>query len=437
VSVQADRTGNGWIVRWRENGQQKSRKFDLKRHAEAWEREIKQRKQLGPIALSQLTEKGPTLAGLEKGTLERYANIYQLHVAPMLAQVPIREIKVSTLREWQATQLKQGVGAETVRKARTFISSVMRHAAESEAIPANPVSLVRPPKRAHKEDVRPLPPSEVEAIRATLLNPPDRVIPASKVGQRVREAYTVPAPGTPLTWQLDALIVSLIAYAGLRTQEVRALRFSDVQENTIRIQRAADDDGVLKSTKTEKKRNVKILPPLAQDLENYWIACGRPAKRLFIVSGTEKAWTKSDWNKWAQDRWKPACHTVALDPIPRVYDLRHSFASLLLAEGRRAHYVARQMGNTPPMVDRVYGHILDELEDSKDVEAVTEILNARENSVRKLCVKEGESRDSDAFLNDETPAFAGATSSTATGIRTRVTAVRGRRPSPLDDSGAG
>src|ERR1700744_5113426 len=29
-----------------------------------------------------------------------------------------------------------------------------------------------------------------------------------------------------------------------------------------------------------------------------------------------------------------------------------------------------------------------------------------------------------------------ATASTATGIRTRVTAVRGRRPSPLDDSGA-
>jgi hypothetical protein len=37
----------------------------------------------------------------------------------------------------------------------------------------------------------------------------------------------------------------------------------------------------------------------------------------------------------------------------------------------------------------------------------------------------------------ESPALAGLSLSTATGIRTRVSAVRGRRPSPLDDSGEG
>ena len=38
--------------------------------------------------------------------------------------------------------------------------------------------------------------------------------------------------------------------------------------------------------------------------------------------------------------------------------------------------------------------------------------------------------------NDESPAVAGLPSSTATGIRTPVSAVRGRCPSPLDDGGA-
>ena len=38
--------------------------------------------------------------------------------------------------------------------------------------------------------------------------------------------------------------------------------------------------------------------------------------------------------------------------------------------------------------------------------------------------------------NAETPC-SGGFGSTATGIRTRVSAVRGRRPSPLDDSGGG
>src|SRR6202012_55063 len=37
----------------------------------------------------------------------------------------------------------------------------------------------------------------------------------------------------------------------------------------------------------------------------------------------------------------------------------------------------------------------------------------------------------------ENPRTYGGIVSTATGIRTRVSAVRGRRPSPLDDSGGG
>jgi hypothetical protein len=42
-----------------------------------------------------------------------------------------------------------------------------------------------------------------------------------------------------------------------------------------------------------------------------------------------------------------------------------------------------------------------------------------------------------ALSKQKNPRISGGFLSTATGIRTRVTAVRGRRPSPLDDSGVG
>ncbi len=43
-------------------------------------------------------------------------------------------------------QSRFGSGSHVLhRKARTFLSSVLRHAAESEAIPGNPLSLVRAP----------------------------------------------------------------------------------------------------------------------------------------------------------------------------------------------------------------------------------------------------------------------------------------------------
>jgi site-specific recombinase XerD len=48
----------------------------------------------------------------------------------------------------------------------------------------------------------------------------------------------------------------------------------------------------------------------------------------------------------------------------RPYDLRHSFASLLLHEGRYVIYVARQLGHGADLTLRTYGHVIEELEDS-------------------------------------------------------------------------
>jgi integrase len=59
------------------------------------------------------------------------------------------------------------------------------------------------------------------------------------------------------------------------------------------------------------------------------------------------------------------------------YDLRHSFASLLLAEGRTIHYVAKQLGHSALMTLNTYGHVIDELEDDVRVDPEKEIVRAR------------------------------------------------------------
>jgi len=45
------------------------------------------------------------------------------------------------------------------------------------------------------------------------------------------------------------------------------------------------------------------------------------------------------------------------------YDLRHSFASLPLHEGRSVIYVARQLGHGARLTLGTYGHVIDELDD--------------------------------------------------------------------------
>lgn len=76
---------------------------------------------------------------------------------------------------------------------------------------------------------------------------------------------------------------------------------------------------------------------------------------------------------WQADRLK-----ADVEHVSRPYDLRHSFASLLLAEGRTIHYVAKQLGHAPSLTLDVYGHTIDELEIRDRVDAEAEIRAARE-----------------------------------------------------------
>jgi integrase len=392
------------VARWRENGCGRSRLFKLKRDAETFDREIHRRRQLGPLAVAHLTSRGgPTLdrwieqrwavehaVTLEQSTRDRYANIYKCHIWAPLGDIPIGELTVARVREWQAALVKEGTNPGTIHKARTFLSSVLRHAAESEAIPGNPLSLVRAPKPQQRDAVRPLAPATVEAIRRAMLDPPTREIAASAAGQRARRRYTLPAPGTPQTRRQDALIVSLLAYAGLRPGELRAQRLGDTRENTILVERAANPDGSIKATKNEQRRSVRLLSPLAQDLREYRLAIGRPPDTaLLLVDDDGKPWDKNSWQVWRSDRWAPACRAAGLDPVPRPYDLRHSFASLLLAEGRQPLYVARQLGHTFAVLLSTYAHLIDEYAEREPINAEAEIAAARKAGVLSVCRSEG------------------------------------------------
>jgi integrase len=369
--VSVIRRGDAWQVKWRESGGQRARTFAKKADADAWDREVKRRRQLGPLAVQQLTDRGPTLgewiadrwvpehgATLARRTRERYASSYELHVAPWLDDVALRDLTVSRLRAWQADRLAHGVTPDAVRKGRTFLSSVLRHAAESEVIATNPLSVVRTPRAEHTEEVVPLAPATVEEIRAVLGGPMPIPVSAGTRSGRPRRSYDMPDPRSSTIRIRDTALVALLAYSGLRPGEASALRWADVRQRTLLVQRASDFDGSIKSTKGRKSRTVRLLAPLAADLREWRMAAGRPAgSQLLFPRSDGEAWTKEDWGNWRSRTWRTACRQAGLDEVPRPYDLRHSFASLLLAEGRTIHYVAKQLGHSPGLTLGTYGHV--------------------------------------------------------------------------------
>src|SRR5205807_8602503 len=84
----------------------------------------------------------------------------------------------------------------------------------------------------------------------------------------------------------DAALLSVLAYSGLRPGEALGLRWSDVRERTILIQRAISL-GAEADTKTRQHRTVRLLAPLASDLRAWRMAAGRPDDSELVFPGKD------------------------------------------------------------------------------------------------------------------------------------------------------
>ena len=394
MDIERRKTKSGkvsWRVRWRpagRGGPRESRTFDREADAKAFAADIRLRARLGHLAGidsgkvtldSYVSETWVPVyaAQLAENTRRTYRGLYVSHIAPFLGECALRDLTPQVIARWQADRLRRGAGPSGVVKALVLLGSILETACEAEHIATNPVRSVRKARQPHREEVRPLAPATVEAMRAAALNPPSTLVAESALGGgRKRRAYIVRPPGTPYTRHRDATLISVLAYSGVRPQEALALRWGDVRERTLLIERAISA-GRVAPTKTRKARTVRLLEPLAADLREFRMAAGRPAADQLIFPGHDGShWTKTTWDNWRERTFARLLASVGLaGAVP--YDLRHSFASLLLHEGRSVHYVARQLGHSPRLTLETYGHVIDELDHAPRLAAVDAIMQAR------------------------------------------------------------
>ena len=90
-------------------------------------------------------------------------------------------------------------------------------------------------------------------------------------------------------------------------------------------------------------------------------------------------WSEVGYEQWITRLWAKAL-TAAGIAYQRPYDLRHSFASLLLHEGRSVIYVARQLGHSAALTMRTYGHVIEELDEAPRISAEDAIAAARQSN---------------------------------------------------------
>jgi integrase len=155
-------------------------------------------------------------------------------------------------------------------------------------------------------------------------------------------------------------LIRFAAYSGMRPSELAALRIGrlDLLRGTARVVEAAPEvDGHLhwSGVKTHEARTVRLPRSIADELGGY--LAGRPHDPEALVFTAPRG-APLRWSKWGTAFFKPALRAAGLPEGLRLYDLRHTCASLLIAQGASVKAVQAQLGHaTASITLDTYGHL--------------------------------------------------------------------------------
>jgi integrase len=181
----------------------------------------------------------------------------------------------------------------------------------------------------------------------------------------------------------SSFLVRLMAYTGLRPQEALAPHWYAVRPQTLLVE-LANADGQLDRLKNRKRsrkrsRTIDLIRPLQEDLECRRQELDHPEEQDLIVPHevTGGLWLDEHYRTWRRRIYAPSAANAAL-PSNRPYDLRHTWASLLIAEKRLSiAEVAEQLGDKISTVVDTYTHVIHEWRGRKNINIEREVRNAR------------------------------------------------------------
>jgi integrase len=147
-------------------------------------------------------------------------------------------------------------------------------------------------------------------------------------------------------------MILFAAATGLRPAEWLALEKRDIDRKArVVYVRRSFTRGELKIPKTEASTRAVPLQARALDALDRINSNGSP----LLFPGERGGYL--DIHHFRPYQWRPAQKSAGINPIRRVYDLRHTFATFALRAGISTFDLSRYMGASLTMIDRHYGHL--------------------------------------------------------------------------------
>jgi integrase len=362
VRQKAKGKGKPWWVFINQDGKMRSKMIGDRRAAESVASELRRRLKAGEWNVPpQDTPKVPTFGEYAQKHVEGYAKtackyttyrgylgVLNTHLLPVWENRRLDQITRADVKTLLLSKMRDGKAAGTVANMRTLISGVFTHACDEGVVTVNPALRLGRllPKQDLRRHIKPLTREQTSVFLATVREHAPKHYPlflcAFRTGMRMGEVLG-------LAWgdvDFDAKTITIqrgCTACHFSTPKSHKLRVIDMSEQLSRV--------LLKHRKRILRKHRGHLPTCE-------VPDMRGGKKTIQLMFPGRFGGPIDGDNFRKQVFEPLVDKSKL-PRFRFHDIRHTFASLLLAQGESVTYVKEQMGHSSiqTTVD-VYGHLV-------------------------------------------------------------------------------
>ena len=295
-----------------------------------------------------------------------YKDRVRLYLNPALGEKTLHQVKPDDIQAAYNSMMERGLSPRSVRYAHTILKNALDQAVRWGKLYRNPADLVDLP-RQKKEEMKVLTPEQAAAfMEATIYSP----------------------------WKA---FFSLLLASGMRPGEALGLKWGDVDFANKRVTvnrsltRTKGSGWTLEEPKTARSRRTIPLPStVVKDLKEHEkqqkaeILAAKPGKykEQGFVFAAENGEPMSDKNIMRR-HFKPLLESAGLPDI-RIYDLRHTCATLLLAAGENPKVVSERLGHASiTLTLDTYSHVLPDMQAAAAEKLEGILFNGTQNGTQK------------------------------------------------------
>jgi integrase len=262
------------------------------------------------------------LGRLKESTIVGYRNNLTLHILPFFDTTRLSEIALPHVREFMKKLLAKPLPPNTVGKVLMLLKEMLKHAIQWGYLDTNPAQYAERP-RCENPEMEVLTPEEIRRLLAHAEEP-------------VR------------TLLLCAVLT------GMRRGELLGLKWEDIdlEGHRLFVRRALWRGKFVTPKSRRSRRTIDVAPTLRDALARL------PSRFRGDLVFCSEACTALDPDNLMHRDFPRALRRAGVRRI-RFHDLRHTYTSLLIAQGAHPKYIQVQLGHASiqTTLDR-YGHLM-------------------------------------------------------------------------------